>query len=400
MKRILMTALSLLLALSACTPYLYGVPQDRWDRMSETERVEAMRVYERDQQARRIAAEERARRQALEEQARRQAEEERARQEAYERQREQARQAALERERQERIERIHRGDGAYGELIRIRLQGGVVKLGERRYRYEPLTFTIAEGESRRIVVTDHQGRSADLKVSYAGGTLFLEGTRFGYDRSWGQGRLYAGAAVSGTPELRDVDLFVEVRDRSSRHERDAHRLVLGREVEPPPLRVYDQPKPPPPVIREKEPPRPQPPVRTVVPPRPPVTSREPEPPKSVPVRPPGPPAIDRPPRSVEVVLLSGDLKERGQRQRLERVSLRMTDGEERELSVKAGADNRIISLRYRNGELTIDGTPGKGHDAVRLRYEKEWQGGKVYRVNLKGKVQVDNLEIKVRAAGE
>jgi len=354
MIRILTTALSLLLALTACTPYLYGVPQDRWDRMSETERVETMRAYERDQQARRLAAEERARRQALEEQARRQAAEERARQEAYERQREQARQAALERERQERIERIHRGDGAYGELIRVRLQGGIVKLGERRYRYEPLTFTIAEGESRRIMVSDPQGRSADLNVSYAGGALSLEGTRFGYDRSWGQGRLYADAAVSGTPELRDVDLFVEVRDRSSRHERDAHRLTLGREVEPP---------------------------------------------RPVPARPPVPPAIDRPPQSVEVVLLSGDLKERGQRQRLERASLRMTDGEERELSVKGGADSRIISLRYRNGELTIDGTPGKGHDAVRLRYEKEWRGGKVYRVNLKGKVQVDNLEIRVSAAG-
>lgn len=398
MKRIVITALSLLLALSACTPYLYGVPQDRWDRMSESERVEAMRVYEREQQARRIAAEERARRQALEEQARRQAAEERARQEAYERQREQARQAALERERQERIERVHRGDGAYGELIRIRLQGGIVKIGERRYRYEPLTFTIAEGESRRIVVTDPQGRSADLNVSYAGGALSLEGTRFTYDRSWGQGRLYAGAAISGTPELRDVDLFVEVRDRSSRHERDAHRLVISREVEPP-VRVNEQPKPPPAVIREKEPPRPQPPVRSTVPPRPPVSVREPESSRPVPGHLPAPPDIDRPPRSVEIVLLSGELKERGQRQRLERVSLRMTDGEERELSVKAGADTRIISLRYRNGELAIDGTPGKGHDAVRLRYEKEWQSGKVYRLNLKGKVQVDNLEIKVRAAG-
>ena len=369
MKRLFPVCCALLLTLSACTPYLYGVPQDRWDRMSEAERVEAMRVYDREQQARRIAAEERARRQAVEEQARRQAAEERARQEAYERQREQARQAALERERQERIGRIHRGDGAYGELIRVRLQGGNIRVGERLFRYEPVTFAIAEGETRRIAAIDPRGKTAELTVSYAGGVLALEGTRFTYDRSWGRGRLYAGTIIQGTPEFRDVDLFVEVHDRSSRQEREENRLVVGSELEPP--------------VRVKNPPV----LPAVV--RPPEAHR-----------PPAPPVVDRPPRSIDVTLLSGELMERGQRQRLERISIRMTDGEERDLSVKAGPDSRIISLRYRNGELLLDGSPGRGNDAVRLKFEKEWQGGKVYRVNLKGRVQVDNLEIRVSGAGK
>ena len=105
MRKIAVIVLVVSSLLAACTPYMYGVPQESWNRMSGAERIEAIRVYERDQQARRQAAEERARRAALE------------------RERERVRQAGLERERQERIDAIHRGEGAYGELIRVRLQG-------------------------------------------------------------------------------------------------------------------------------------------------------------------------------------------------------------------------------------------------------------------------------------
>ena len=117
MTKLTIICLVLCSFLAACAPSIYGVPQETWDRRSEAERVEAIRVYEREQQARRLAAEERARREAMERE----------------------RQAALERERQERIEAIHRGDGAYGELIRVRLQGGSVKVGDRHQRYEPAT---------------------------------------------------------------------------------------------------------------------------------------------------------------------------------------------------------------------------------------------------------------------
>lgn len=104
MKKNSVIGLLLLLSLAACTPYMYGVPQESWDRMSEAERIEGMQIYERNEQARRQAAEEqnrhearerehaqiaeeRARSQAIEEQARRQAAEERIRHEARERER-------------------------------------------------------------------------------------------------------------------------------------------------------------------------------------------------------------------------------------------------------------------------------------------------------------------------
>ena len=229
MKKLSMLVLAVAILLAACTTYMYGVPQETWDRMSETERVEAMRVYERDQQARRQAAEERARRAALE------------------RERERARQAALERERQERIEAIHRGEGAYGELIRVRLQGGKIKIGGRHHRYEPLTFTIADGETRKIAVADEKGREVDLPVTYAGGALTVEGLRFPYDRSWGRGRLYPDTGTAGALELRGVDVYISVHDRSTRFERERPRMVVIRE-EPPPL-------PPRVEVRNHEPPQ-------------------------------------------------------------------------------------------------------------------------------------------------
>lgn len=401
MKRMSFIGLALLVLLAACAPYMYGVPQETWDRMSEPERIEAMRVYEREQQARRQAAEERARHQAIEEQARR-----RAAEEALERQQAQARQAALERERlererRERIERIHRGDGAYGELIRVRLQGGRIRIGDRLHRYEPLTFAIADNETRRIGVADYQGRVPDLTVTYAGGVLSLEGARFSYDKSWGRGRLYANTGISGALELRGADLFIEVRDRSTRLEREPSRLVVIREPEPPMvIREREHPKPPPVVIREPAPPK-SPPVvvrERDVPKPPPVVVRENVPPKP-PVRQSTPSAAERAPRSVEIVLLSGELKVRGRRQQLESVALRLAEGESRDLTVTAGNERRTLSFHYSNGELFVDGTPGRGRDAVRLSFEKEWKSGKVYRINLKGRAQLEKLELKVTGIG-
>jgi len=378
MKIISRICLVLVVFLAACTPYMYGVPQESWDRMSEPERIEAMRVYEREQQARRQAAEERARRQAIEEQARRQAAEERARHEALERQREQARQAALERERRERVERIHRGDGAYGELVRVRLQGGKLRIADRFYRYEPLTFAIAEGEARRFPVVELQGRILDLDVSYVGGALTVEGVRFSYDRSWGRGRVYPNVDSGGAMQLRNVDVFVEVRDRSSRHEREPARMVIYREPDPPPVRERDHHAPPPPpvIIKEKEHHRPP----QTVPPKP---------------LPPKPPVADLPPRGVEVTLLSGEMKVRGRMQPVERLAFRLADGESREMIVQAGEERRTVVFYYGNGELYIDGAPGRGRDSQKLTYEKGWRGGKIYRLTLKGKNQVDKVELRV-----
>lgn len=361
MKKLSIITLVLMLFLAACTSFIYGVPQETWDRMSESERIEVMRGYEREQQARRLAAEERARRQAAEDRARRQAEEEQARRQAFEREREREHQARLARARQERIEAIHRGEGAYGELLRVRLQGGRIRVHDRHYRYEPITFTIADDETLEIGVAERRGRGreAALIVTYSGGALSLEGRRFLYDRGWGRGRLYPDTSTSGPLELRGVDVFIEAHNRSSRHERELPRLVIIREEPPPPV-----------IVREERP----------IPP---------------PLRHPEPPVADRPPRILEIVLLSGEMKVRGRNQNIERATLRLAEGESRSLAVKAGNSAGDLTLTYRNGELSVDDSPGRGRDEVRLPFEKEWRTGKVYRFELKGKMHLEKVEMKV-----
>jgi len=42
MGKIAMIVLAVSVLLAACTPYMYGVPQETWDRMSEPERIEAI----------------------------------------------------------------------------------------------------------------------------------------------------------------------------------------------------------------------------------------------------------------------------------------------------------------------------------------------------------------------
>jgi len=95
------------------------------------------------------------------------------------------------------------------------------------------------------------------------------------------------------------------------------------------------------------------------------------------------------------MLLSGEMRVRGEILKLDRSSLRIAEGERRELPVTAGKETRALFLHYRNGELFIDGTPRRGNDAVRLAYEKEWRRGKVYRFGLEGHVPLKNVELKV-----
>jgi len=375
----------ILLLIAACTPYIYGVPQENWDRMSQTERVEAMRVYEREQQEQRRVAEEQRR-----------AAEERARRQAFEREQERARQAALERARLERIEALHQGRGAYGELIRVRLQGGRIKIGDRHHHYQPLTFTIADSETVKIPVADNQGRTVELTATYAGGALIIEGLRFPYERRWGKGALYADTGTSGPLALKGVDVFVEVHDRSTRYERERPRFVIVREQVP--VVIREREPAPQVVIREREPAPQVVIVREKEAPRPPVVVEREKPRHDPPAPRQNPPAAaERAPRGVEVVLLSGELKVRGKNQPIEKAVLRLKDGETRELVAKAGADSGTLTLRYVGGELFIDGNRGKGQGGSRFGFDKEWKTGKVYRLELKGNLHLEKGALKVTA---
>lgn len=392
MKKIFLCCLTLLGLLAACTPYQYGIPQDSWDRMSERERIEAIRAYERQEAARQQAAEERERREAIQ------------------RERERVRKAEEERMRHERIESIHRGEGAYGELIRVRLQGGRMKIGDRHHRYQPLTFTIAEGETRELGVADRKGRESDLTATYTKGALTIDGIRFPYERSWGKGTLYTDTGTSGPRKLRGVDVFVEIVSRSGRHDRESGCIVIVHEEEYPAPRPDREERRPPVVVFEKPRPQEQPrQPRVEMQHRGELPEKRAERPQEQPRQPKvetqhrgelprgeKPPVIAGPPRMVEVAFLAGEAKVRGRKTALKQQAVTLREGETREVTLTE-EEERSVTVAYRDGEITIDSNRGKGRSEVGIKFEKDWGTGKLYRFSFKGKGALEKVEVRVTA---
>jgi hypothetical protein len=412
MKRWIVICLGLVL--SACTPYMYGVPQTSWDAMSPQERQQTMRMYEDEQRARQQAAEERGR------------------QAAFERERQQARQAEEERRERERIEAIHRGEGAYGELLRVRIQGGEMRIGDRYRHYQPFSFRIAEGETRMIDIADRRGGVTGLLVTYTGGALLVDdpggagqrsALRLPYDRRWGGGMLYPDSRTNGPLQLRGVDIFVEIAGKREWGEREAPpQIIVVREED------RRRPEPPVVIVREEER-RPEPPVVIIKEekrrPDPPVVivreeeRRRPEPPPVVVVREdkarpypgderhdprydrkPAPPMERLVPARVEIQFLKGVIRRWGEVLPVEPFSVSLADGESREIEVKTRVGTYPVTLSYREGAVVIDGNlaAGKGKgNAARLPFEREWRKGRVYRIDTKGRLNLDVAEVRIMA---
>lgn len=180
---------TLALLLTACAPRIYGVPEEQWDAMGAEERKEAMRAWEAVQKER--------------EQTRRE---------------QQAIEARERAERQARIERIHRGEeGHFGDLIRVSLERGRMRIGGRERRYAPLAFTLADGETRTVEVHGER-RSREMKVAYREGLLLLDlpshgrnefgAARLPWRSGWRRGETRR-VDSDGPLELRNVRVYVE-----------------------------------------------------------------------------------------------------------------------------------------------------------------------------------------------
>lgn len=194
------------MALAGCTPYVYGVPQPQWDKMSQTQRDETIRVYNEREYAREQARQAAAARQAREEEIR-----------------------AAEARRQEEILRqqvvgIYEGTyGQTGDLVQVTISGGQMLVAWRYQDYQPVAFKIANGETRKIdvvalpsskyVAPDH----SELLVRYQDGMLLIDGNdsswdraaRLLYDQSWRHG----GNTTVNTKsrlDLRNVKVGVKV----------------------------------------------------------------------------------------------------------------------------------------------------------------------------------------------
>ncbi|NVN99389.1 MAG: hypothetical protein HXX17_08700 [Geobacteraceae bacterium] len=179
MKRISVFGLLLLLFLAACTPFMYGVPQANWDRMSETERVEAMRIYERNEQARRKAAEEMARTRAIEEQTRRLAAEERARHEEREHQ------AASERQQRERELAIRDSRGTHEHLITPFISGKTLRWETDALGGQNGTIHVTSTEGSTFYLDQRNNKNTAAGVVKLDG-MFKDGNVIINNRKWGE----------------------------------------------------------------------------------------------------------------------------------------------------------------------------------------------------------------------
>ena len=131
-KPILNALMILIMFLAACTPKIYGIPEGRWETMSEQERIAAMEAYKARQETLRQQQEQQAHLKAMEKEA------------------ELAKQAEEARRDQMHVEAIYRGEGLYGELLRVTLKGGMLQFHGVHKPFHPVSFRLAVGEMKDV----------------------------------------------------------------------------------------------------------------------------------------------------------------------------------------------------------------------------------------------------------
>lgn len=196
--------LLLFLVLLGCTPYVYGVPETTWKTLTPEQQSETIRGFNE--------------RQLLEQQARVHREAQRAAEAQVEAE------LALERARRqaEQVEAIYRNEaGQFGDLIRVSINGGTIRLGGKHKTFQGLSFKLADGETKEIAVWSDErknSRQGVLFASYQDGVLLLDGSarqsrdaaRFVYDQSWKAGRTYLQVHSSGNLQLQGVQVAIEI----------------------------------------------------------------------------------------------------------------------------------------------------------------------------------------------
>lgn len=182
---------------TACTPTMYGVPVEQWERLNDEQKMETIRGYNE--------------RQLLRQQEYAQAQEARA--EAAKAARESAAQAS-ERSREDYTAVLR-----YGDLLRIVLKGGTVRFAGKTRAYEPVAFSIANGETLHIPISGGSRRQATLVVNYSDGVLSLdpkpehglrEATRLVYEPAWKKGMTYEPLNSRGSVRLSGVSIYIEI----------------------------------------------------------------------------------------------------------------------------------------------------------------------------------------------
>lgn len=370
MKTWIATGLLVLsLFLAGCASKIYGVPEERWETMSEPERVAAMEAYKARQEVLRQKREEQARIRAMEKQA------------------QLAREAEEARMRQRKVDAIYRGEGLYGDLLRVNLEGGMLKFHGIHRPFHPVSFKVAAGEAKKVEIVNHRGQKAWMVVSYDGSNLLLDETpdahysralRLAYEDAWERGVTYSGLSAKGPLQMKGVDVVIRIiGSPSGNHQRNPRR---------PPVVVVQPPAP-----------RPQAPTPIVVKTpehqgKPHMSETGKNPHQKRPET-----TVLKPPARIRVVFRKGMLKTKKHGYPLEPQSIDLSHGQVRNITLRGRHGTLKIRISYIHGEVLIDDAPGRGKNQTRLGFNPEWNIGQGYSIEASGNRKLEDIDIFIRS---
>ncbi len=393
---IIRISLLLIMLLAACTPRIYGVPQERWETMSEQERISAMEAYKARQEALRQKRAEQARIRAMERKAQ-------LAREAMEKEAQLAREAEEARQRQLQIDAIYRGEGLYGDLLRVTLEGGMLEIHGHHQPFHPVAFKIAASEVKDIEIVSRRGQRVRLTAQYDGSNLLLDETphshrstalHLPYEDAWEDGAAYTGRSTKGPLELKGVDITVRIVGRRPvDHRRRRHKprvVVVQRPVE----------KPRHPEVIVVQPPAQKPRHPKVIGAETPRHEQKHEMVAAAPQALAGLTAKHvehRPPGRIKVVFRKGRLIVKKHSYPLAPQTVYLRDGQTRSVIMRGSNRNLKVRLGYIGGELLIDDSAGKGPKGTRLGFVPQWKSGQPYAIKSTGNRALEDLDVLIQS---
>jgi len=190
-----------LFLLSSCTPRIYGVPEEQWATLSKDEREQAIEHHQQME--------------VLREQRRFEEEKVRA---------EQERQQRLEMEQQQaQVEQIYAGErGIRGDLLRVTIHGGELRINGKHRAYKPVSFQIADGEQKIITFTHPKKHhyQTDIMINYDDGILSFDDEQgrkhryryeLAYQPKWRRGMHYRNITLNkhSHSQARNIAIIVD-----------------------------------------------------------------------------------------------------------------------------------------------------------------------------------------------
>jgi len=194
----------IILFIYACTPTIYDIPVEQWNKLSSVQQQATIEGYNERMRLREIEHQREAQHKVQEEEIR-------------------AREARRQEQiRQEQVAAIYMGEaGQIGDLLRVTLQGGQMLIGNRHRQYQPISFKIANGEIKKIKILSGEDRyyenGEEMQVLYQDGTLIFDDDphtrksfRIVYDHGWKMGKTYGSVSTESKLRLRNVQISIEI----------------------------------------------------------------------------------------------------------------------------------------------------------------------------------------------